>query len=303
MAALGLVLLVGCVDDLEPSTFVSRTRILAAQTSVNGDPTMAYPAPGDSARVDWLIGYPAEPLPISWGFLVCPSIVAPTGDFICVGDPFGLEVVSELTVGVDPSVEFTVPPNVDAQSLLVAGIVCTNGTPRLDMTGMDFGCEGDNPGLDQEVVVFNVPLNLDGDGNRNPSPGQILLNQATVVAPNDPVPVTGCQGSADPALTTISHATGNPMFTIQSDAAAFESYNANGSTETEEILYAVYTTAGEMERQFTVIEMPGLTDMLEWELPPLAEVPPNGQRVRFYIVVRDSRDGFAYTVRDVCLVP
>jgi len=86
VAAILLALAVSACDQGLPHAWsIERTRVLGAKVEVIGDEARAWPLPGETARVTWLVVDPAEPAPLGWAFIVCvPSLAG------CEGAPVSI---------------------------------------------------------------------------------------------------------------------------------------------------------------------------------------------------------------------
>jgi hypothetical protein len=69
---LGLWLL-GCDDPLKTVELVAEPRVLGARVEVEGEPTRAAPAPGESATVTFLLASPAVAQTLGFALMACPA--------------------------------------------------------------------------------------------------------------------------------------------------------------------------------------------------------------------------------------
>ena len=67
----------GCLPDLPLAQQIEDTRVIGARLEVMGAPERAWPTPGESARVTWLVVDPTDAAPVGWGLFVCPAVIAP----------------------------------------------------------------------------------------------------------------------------------------------------------------------------------------------------------------------------------
>ena len=69
----------------------------------------------------------------------------------------------------------------------------------------------------------------------------------------------------------------------------------------------MFTTAGEMERRFTLFggddegDKGTLREAVEWTPPAYKDLPSSGKLVRFFVTVRDRRGGFDLATRVACV--
>lgn len=93
---------------------------------------------------------------------------------------------------------------------------------------------------------------------------------------------------------------------MTSSTADRESYTAaDGTLRRESLRLSFFSTAGELEGQFRVVEHDDPSDAPEsritWTPPLVEDVPDEGLEVRFTVVVRDLRGGIDWTTRTVCV--
>jgi len=80
---------VGCTEDLTPATLIDRTRILAAQVAVDGEPEQVFPAPGEQTTVSLTVeGFEPE-AGLTWRVYGCRSAPVRTGIPLCGLGPTG----------------------------------------------------------------------------------------------------------------------------------------------------------------------------------------------------------------------
>jgi hypothetical protein len=215
-----------------------------------------------------------------------------------------------------PDVTLNVNKNFSAARMLFLGVLCEKGTPLIDVDDPAlFSCEH-NSG---ETVRLNglIPIQHDkAEVNDNPSLDALTIkiddaqkiNQPWL-APALPLPADGeCGTSArrdrtKPPVTLPLLDPGTHALLLSYDAAARE--KTDGEPETLEL--TIYTTAGEMERRFTLWNpddpTPGgkLEADLDWDPPAAEKLPKGGKLVRFFITLRDQRGGFDFAERAACV--
>jgi hypothetical protein len=272
--------LAGCVQsDLPPGSLIDRDRVLGARVEVEGDPGRAAPMPGETAVVRWIVAGPAAPIEQPWTFAVC----AGDGDG-CTSEAF----LVEGGLDAEPTLAIAVPA---ADAL---------GDSRFLWILGEIG---------ESKLIATVRLARDGVelANRNPA---LAADAATIADAPWPAPAPDAECAALPAIRA---ADGDVELALAIDPAEREAYRevlADGTIEDRlEILQVShFTTAGSLDRQFSVIEGDDdapATIRVGWTPPDGEEeaIPADGRIVRFVFVVRDGRGGLDLARRAACLVP
>src|SRR5262245_30381170 len=96
--------LTGCSGDLPAGWLIDHDRALGAGVEVDGDPGAAWPAPGETATVRWIMASPAGPPERSWLFTLCPALDTGSVD-LCAGPP----LATFADRGVVPAISFAAP--------------------------------------------------------------------------------------------------------------------------------------------------------------------------------------------------
>jgi hypothetical protein len=213
-----------------------------------------------------------------------------------------------------PVVELYVPEDYRRDRLLFSGIVCEQGTPVPGPSAQEpFVCDGLPEGGEAIRIHGLIPVQQD-DSSENHNPDISGLRIVREIDgewdPVDPMLLTPenedqCEAASrqrDDAMLPLLY--GNIDFTLIYDGVKRERFE--GVYETLEL--SLYTTAGDMERRFTLFEPDEPTSGENQELraslrytPPKKGIPPGGQLVRFYATVRDQRGGFAMAEYALCL--
>lgn len=334
--------LAACEGDLPKATEIARMRVLGARFEVEGDPERATPEPGERVRVSLPTVFPSldedtddvqmlligctAPTRFTGGLPICQELidaaasgVDPTDSLPMIDEKLRCAdlplrtvrrgAISLHCVKGEPQVELTVPDDFDAEGLLVRGVVCEHGTPFIDPEDPRlFGCEDEGA----EAILVHGTMRVQqsrADENQNPDPDALeVLREGVAWPAYDPdalPPEEGCARRASADFSEPVHlvVTGEHAITLRYDADARE--EVDGAPEDLEI--SVYTTAGEMERRFTLFRGSdrGTDGVLEselfWDPPSAGELPRSGQLARFFITIRDQRGGFAMTSRAVCV--
>lgn len=310
-AALLLLLLPACGDPLESGSLLDRARLLGVRVEIDGDPTRASPAPGETANLRWFVASPDDSL---WSGAVTACAGAPnqTGFPSCVGEPFG--VSPSGAPSLEPVTTLTLP-GVDAFAggtgdVLLLGVFCANGLPTVD------GCsEGTTV---SEIVTFTFPASLGVDPpNHHPSIADEAWSYDEM--PWDPppadVPATGCASA--PSDASFPHVVWReeddpPRIGITTHPDDREPYlelvftdmMATRVEAREELSIAHVATAGRYSRPQTDIFSDERLDVdVPWAHPPRDEVPADGLTVEMIAVMRDGRGGMDWTRRALCLMP
>lgn len=276
-------LLTHCGDPLKPVYLVSDPRVLAARIEVTGQPERAAPAPGEHVNIRFLVGAP-EPDPVlGWALLTC--LAAPPGAGLpgCAEPPFA-NVLSEPTTA-EPVFEFDVPIQPEQDALLVYGVFCPGGRAELDPPKCASGA-----GL---RVSLDFPLR-DAELNLNPSITPEALRF------DEQVWSTGSSCADLPQVEPGSDHLIELSFEAEDREPLEQRIDADPERETLQVSH--FTSAGELERTFTVIEPSDqqLLSRVQWKAPSSTN---DFSVVRFFVVVRDLRGGSDWVERAVCVSP
>jgi hypothetical protein len=280
------LLLAGCAEEFDPPSLIDKTRPLGAEVRVDGDPSRSTPRPGETATVTWLMAAPGAMPSLAWTFMICGAGASTTE--ACVATPYA------TINGTDsPSFSFTVPSQEDlagATRLLIAGQICSDGTPSLDpQTGMP-ACPGQG-----NTVTATLFLQQADAGNHIPAlPERPLWFDGADWLPDGP---DDCTGLPFVALGSKDHVL--RLRTLTEDR---ETYVMGDTTAREQLQISQFTTAGELGQTYFVVE-PSNQDPWndlesKWDAPET--MPPDG-RVHFIFVARDLRGGVSHTTRTVCV--
>lgn len=278
------VLLTHCGDPLKPVYLVSEPRVLAARVEVTGEPERASPAPNEHVSIRWLVGTP-EPDPVlGWALFACPA--APPGASLpgCAEPPFS-SMLGE-PAAVQPVFEFDVP-RLEQDALLVYGVICADATALAE--GETAGCSsGAGTRVSLDFSLASEELNL------NPSigPEMLRLDEQVWGPGSDCAELPQVEaGSTHLIELSLEEEDREPLV---------QQIDADPARETLQISH--FTTAGELERTFTMIDPSdrNLAARVQWKAP----ASTNEVRVvRFFIVVRDLRGGADWVERTVCVSP
>jgi hypothetical protein len=279
--------LAGCDDPLLEAEHISHTRVLGARVEAGGDPTRAWPRPGEPAHMTWLVADPRPSPDLGWRFSVCAAAEKTRGIPECAAPAFADLGSNGLSPAL-PEIDFTVPDATTlggAKELLVAGAICSDEEPTTK-------CEGDGAS-----VVFEIPLELSLPGNRNPSiSDEIVLLDGAEWAPADPawLALDACAATdVAPSLPVVAANGGGHAISI---TLSEDDRDAN-----EELWISRFSTRGDLDGVLSVIA-PGdsLGVKTTWKAP---DSITDGRVVRFWFVVRDLRGGVDWAIRTLCATP
>jgi hypothetical protein len=275
----------GCDDPLTRVDLVANVRVLGGRVEVEGEPERASPAPGETASVRWLVAAPELFPALGWAFSVCPA--APPGGSLpsCAAEPFAMSM-SEKPVPGEPRIDFTVPDDLDARALAVFGVVCPGSGPTFSPGGFD--CAG--PG--GRLVSLDFELQTAEASNLNP-----VLEPDALTLDGDSLP----EGMDCATLPSVARGSSHTLelWLDESDRDSVES-ETSADPSKEELQVSSFTTAGSLERVFTVFEADDseLVASVRWKAP---EAVPLDGFVRLFFVVRDLRGGSDWIERFVCV--
>jgi hypothetical protein len=281
------LLLAACDEPLTRVDLVADMRVLGARVEVGGEPERASPAPGETASVRWLVAArDPEPL-LGWAFAICAA--APPGGSLpsCGAEPFAT-AIADVPVAGEPRIDFTVPDDLDAEALAVFGVVCRDSEPTYD--GTTFDCAGP----EGRLTSLDFLLESTEGSNRNPV---LLADDITFDG------ASMAEGRDCATLPSVAHGSSHTL-ELRLDESDRDAVPQKTSADPpkEELQVSHFTTAGELERAFTVFEASdtGLVARVSWKAPTTA---PSDGLVRFFLVVRDLRGGSDFVERAVCMEP
>jgi hypothetical protein len=343
---------IGCQQDLPRASEITHMRVLGAQTRV-GESARTTPKPGEVATVTWSVVFPdvaKDNSELESLFVTCTAPKTFSGTPICqelvdiaqggnvrdiLGNaldaksapdcgqdadkraqlgPFSIECVSNT-----PRLQVKIPEDYAADARLIRGVICRNGTPKLDgnqPTGVRCEPHRDvKPSDVESIAVYGtVPVEYDEtEANDNPDlegATQFMLGVARnpwPEIPADQLSQIGDDCSAAAADRRIYWSDGlDDEIDFAYDADARERYQG----KPEALQFASYVTEGKLSRRFTAFAADAkpdknnrLTATLDWQLTKEQRDQLVGQTklVRFYFVLTDHRGGFEITRREVCV--
>ncbi len=339
-----LLWLAACSESFAPASLVTDFRVVNAKVTVDGAPERASPSPEDGVEVSLLAidrgadgssGPALTPGPLQWAFVPCVPLPVTIGTPIC-GDAIepceGCIAAPPMDPLALPVMRFSVPADedleaADATSVLLQGVVCSNGRPSEDAI-LDFilgetddlvPCEGppiiERVPIEGRFVTVSIPIEDDvSDPNLHPvlDLNQLFLDGRAWPPPYDEgvprdAPRTGClsdlEGLSQAARMAHPRA-GEPPSSINLAVTrgSLQTFMVDDQEVTEEIQVSWLADAGGFERTFSFITNPDARSVLtRWQASQGA--PEDGLLVRFNFVIRDGRGGSDSVDRGLCILP
>jgi hypothetical protein len=312
---------VACGDPFDPASRVSHNRVLGAEAWVEGDPSRAWPQPGETINVRWLVVDEGAARPLSWAFAWCPAAPTAFGTPFCVQGVEPTFAPPQLAPGDGPpALTIDVPAEgglAGANELLVLGVICAEGMLTFpealpeDVEELSTLCEGDNARA--TPVILSVPLQLGDATNHRPGIATVRLDGALWPEPPEEAlgaPAEGCPADAStvPRVSAPGGEEGALAVAIEVTEGSHEEYtmeSASGElvTHTESLRIQHVVTAGEMPRLFSILDDPDdRTAEVDWHPPAEEDRHTPEHLVRVHVVVTDGRAGTTVTSRALCLV-
>ena len=173
------------------------------------------------------------------------------------------------------------------------GAVCVDADLEADLAAMDFSCTG---GGDPLLVTYRLPI---GTENFNP----VMADDAILLAGEPWMETPPDAACADLPQARIGDDARN--ITVSLRGATREMIPMMGN---ETMVLSTFTTARELERQFSVLEPEQETTTLlalDWtpEEDTDRPVAAGGTVAHFWFVLRDGRGGIDSTTRALCVSP
>lgn len=303
--SLGIALIgaasLGCEDPLvDPATVVG-PRILGARVRAAGDAS-AEPRAGEGASIDWLaVSNEAGTLAATAAF--CEAEPSSLGAPRCGGGAFGERGV-ELRLGEPLTLDFTLPAELAPGSQWLAWLgSCGGAAAPFDAGESRFLCDGEGA-----LGAFYRGRIPDEAPNNNP----VLADDELALGgePWPPAPVLAEPGSSCVELPLPSIRAGVPIdvrldLGVDDREALPEVPGQHAPHARESLVYTHVATVPGLDRAFSAIDFD--SDAAGFSVPfsvdADAVVPPDGEAIHFFLLVRDERGGVDWLRRDACLVP
>jgi hypothetical protein len=289
------LLLGACDNPLIAPQRIERLRVLGARVEAQGDPSRAWPRPGETAHMTWLVADPTPAPPLGWAFRACVAEPLDRGMPKCEGPPF-YEARSAGMSSTLPAFDVPVPQASAfgaADRLIVQGAVCEDAEPLLAEPLEQTSCAG-------ELALMEVRVELDEQTNTNPAITADALSFDGAAWVETAPPAEDC---SVPGATTARAGSGKHRIVMALSPSDRDALPSLLGPPLETLLVSHFATAGSLARAVSVIEA-GSADLsvaLDWDSPGSA--PATGTLVRFYFVVRDLRGGVDWSVRRLCVFP
>lgn len=314
-------MLLGCTEDLESITEITKNRVIAARFVPGDDNARAWPQLGEEAKVEWTVVDEGQARELTYAMAVCaksPFGTNPT----CAAAPFSVQTRSEPSSD-DPRIRFTVPADLgESREVLVVGLICADGLASIEPETQDANCEALTGSQAEPVgtpVVFALPIeNVAANGtNSRPVFGEDFISFSlgevtrSWLAPETiGVPGSACADLAETtALPRVTQAPGKELLIgFKSPESNFERYEEEGAALQESVTVSAFSTAGKLDRSLSSLTAQEPSSDVKWA-PPRADddkavdVTDAGALVVFYFVSRDGRAGADVTERHLCVVP
>lgn len=261
--------LTACGEPDDPAWRIAKTRVLGARAEADADRTRASIRPGEAFRVAWFVVGPDGETEAPYRLGLCRSAEL-VRDVDCDGPNF-VEVSGRTGA---PSM-FASAPELGA----------LNGATHLLVKGF----------VGDRDVVLSIPIErAEADANRHPD-----LPPDAVRFDGEPWPEagTGC-GSSSPEIAADDAE--HTIRVLVPDAA--REALPDGLRETLQLSH--FTTAGELDRQFSVVEAEAPAGDAALDVSFVAKrghATPDGRTVHVYLALRDSRGGMSFTKRALCM--
>jgi hypothetical protein len=299
---IGCAWLSGCQDPLTDPATVLGPRVIGARVRAAGDPRVAEPAAGQSASIDWLLvsnRRAALSARVAW----CRAEPTLLGAPRCDGPSFDEQRVTG-SFGEPLTLDFSVPADALPGDVWLAWLdYCENGEATFDASESEFDCSGAGESLSAYYRGF-LPSE---EPNQNPSLGddQLLIAGSPWLEAEAPPAGEAC---GDSALARISagQSAAVTFALVGDDREALESEPGEYAThDRESLVYTHVASHPGLDRAFSAIDFD--SDQPSFELPfdfgQAAAPAPEGETLRFFLVVRDERGGVDWLRRDACLLP
>jgi hypothetical protein len=272
----------GCMEEFDPASLVTDTRVLGAQVTVDGDATRSTPGPGETVTVDWLVIAPAELPALTWGFAICTAPQTCT----LAGQGSGLPMRFAWTVPADGSA---------GASAQIVGQVCEGGS--ITLADGQPACSGGSKGISvsQDIVIAQAGL-----ANRIPN---LMARTFSFDGGAWNAGMT-CADLPAVALGSKGHKLG--VTALAEDRETFETMDGDPPalvSKRETLQISNFSPAGKLDRTFAYVEASVTDDATQvevtWDAPD--SMPATGPLVPFTFVARDGRGGLMAVTRAVCV--
>jgi hypothetical protein len=195
-----------------------------------------------------------------------------------------------------------------ATQVTANGLFCRTGNPVLQARDTDWTSSHCPDATDRPLLsTMGIFVGTSESTNLNPSFASVGVDfddatWPTWIEPSESSSVCLDHAALTPTVTADG-AAHHIALGLPKDLAEPLSPLTSHSATSETITLSHYTTAGDLERAFSAVDitLPAPQVTVTWTAP--ANVPADGQLVRFHFVLRDGRGGTDWTTRALCVVP
>lgn len=307
LVPVALAFVAGCIGDLPEPWEVEGARILAARVEVEGETDRAWPRPGETATIRFLAAHDGEETrDLSWAISACLGVVPPSTAARCVSPAIAL--ASETLTSAPATLEIPltatvppIPPDVPVDTLLLFGALCEGGAAHAGDGPEAAGCS--DGAVRTNRFTYRLRVVREGEANRNPTiAGDALrIDDAAWPALPDGVLEDLCAEPDAAGLPVIAPGAGVELaMTMPIDQretfVAEVGPTAEPQTVREALFVSWFASSGSLERPLSAIEGETAEEAtVTWT------APDEPGAARFWMVVRDGRDGAHWATRAVCV--
>jgi hypothetical protein len=304
LTAAGVVCCSACDDPLVDPQTVIELRILGARVRAAEEPERAQLDREESATVDWLV-VADQPREFSARGVFCRAAPTALGVPRCDGEPFA-EFVADGDSGAPVSAGFTLPAVLRRGDEWLGWLgLCEDSVPEFLAAGNGFEC---GPGDIAKSAFYRSTIASDateasGDLNTNPNTNDdTLWFDDAPWLDSDPGLELPCGQTELPSLRAGRSA--QIRFELGGDDrdALHTTEDSYAAPPREALVFTHVATHPGLDRAFSAIEDDDteLDFDVDFRLPEQDSFASFGERVRFYLVVRDGRGGVDWLDRAFC---
>jgi len=240
----------------------------------------AYLEAGELAELEVLIAGTEGPLETTLAYHLCSAVDSASGVPFCAGDP----EIEGTQSGTAQTFSVTIPESGPEGPWTLLGVACPDSDPSFADDPLDWRCSEGEPAL-----RFSLDLEVGGEQNENPdlSQAQVEIGEESAL-----VEATWTPASCEDGVPVVN-AGAKVDVAVHLGEGARENKEETG---VEVLQVSHFSTRGVLERHFSILdagEEP--VTRLEWEAPE--ESGP----AKFYVVVRDGRDGVSFLSFSACV--
>ncbi len=292
-----LALVSACDDSFSKGWLVDRTRVLGARVEATAEPARSSLAPGEHARLTWLVAAPNGTPSLGWSYAICAAPAGFLPEPRCANGSLGAGAGRGDTALV--VMELDTPPAEelgDATEILVLAAFCEGGEPALEPTRFEATCSGGGPAILSSLIVRTAAAGA----NRNP---EIAADAVTF----DGAPMTPAAARPFGATCAAAPLADAPIVVAGTEHTfgfAFLGDEREPLPASEALVVSHVATSGELDRQYSALEpneVAPKVSTIPWRAPPRDQVGEGGKLVELFFVLRDGRGGTAFTRRTVCV--